>query len=114
MGTAIPRAGGTFAFVNRAFAAAAGAVTGLSILVSLIVALALMCCIIGEYLSRVGVDVGTLGPGWLGLAVPCSLCLINATGTRLSASRRREAGCTGSGENEILARRRISFGYEHL
>lgn len=84
LGTAIPNAGGIFAFVNRAFGAAAGTFTGLSILVAQITSLALMCYIIGEYLLRLGVGVGILKPESIGLIALCFLCLINATGTRLT------------------------------
>jgi APA family basic amino acid/polyamine antiporter len=84
LGAAIPRAGGTYAYVTRAFGNAAGTFTGLAILVGQMTSLALMTYIIGEFLVRLGVGGGTMDPAWLGLGALGLMCLVNLTGTRIA------------------------------
>ena len=84
LGAAVPRAGGTFAFVERAFGPKWGTFTGMCILTGMISSLAMFCFIVGEFLVRLGVGGGAYEPGTLGLISLTLFCLINAAGTRIS------------------------------
>lgn len=84
LGAAIPRAGGGFAFVNRAMGEKIGVFVGLALVIELVTVLAMLCFVVGEFLFRLGVGAGEIGPGTLGMAALALFALINTSGTRTS------------------------------
>lgn len=84
LGAAIPRAGGPIAFVERTFGKRGAAVAAFALLMMFVSSLAVIVFVLGEFLARLGVGRGALGPGALGIATLALFCLVNATGTRVS------------------------------
>lgn len=84
LGAAIPRAGGDFAFANRAMGEKMGVFVGLSLVISFVSTQAMLCFVVGEFLFRLGVGGGQVGPGMLGMASLVLFVAINASGTRAS------------------------------
>lgn len=84
MGAAIPRAGGDFAYAERAFGGRTGVFIGLTLVVSFISSQAMLCFVVGEFLFRLGVGGGAIGPGALGMSSLVLFVAINASGTRAS------------------------------
>ena len=84
LGAAIPRAGGDFAYVTRAFGERTGVFIGLTLVVSFVSSLAMLCFVVGEFLFRLGVGGRVAGPGMLGMASLALFVAINASGTKLS------------------------------
>lgn len=83
LGAAIPRAGGDFAYAHRALGERTGVFIGLSLVVAFVSSLAMLCFVVGEFLVRLGVGGGALGPGTLGMASLALFVAINASGTRI-------------------------------
>jgi len=84
MGAAIPRAGGPFAFVHRAFGGKVSVVAIFAMLIGNFAAMAYFCIVVGEFLVRLGVGGGEISPVWFGMGLLVLCALLNATGTRLS------------------------------
>lgn len=84
LGAAIPRAGGPFAFIHRAFGGHASLLTAFAMLISAYATIAYFCFVIGEFLVRLGIGQGEYSPLALGFGVLGIITLANATGTRLS------------------------------
>ena len=82
LGSAMPNAGGQVLWIQRAFGRVVGVAAAMAILVLYLSTTALLCFVVGEFLVRLGVGGGALGPGGLGFAVLLLFCLINAAGTR--------------------------------
>lgn len=86
LGAAIPRAGGEYAFIDRAFGTKASLLAALAILVSGFGTLAYLCFVVGEFLVRLGVGGGELSEVSLGLMTLAVATAINASGTKISGA----------------------------
>ena len=86
LGAAIPRAGGIYAIVARAFGEQAGVLTALVMLVLGVSTHAMLMFVLGEFLVRAGVGGGALSPGVLGLIAIIGMFALQATGTRLNGA----------------------------
>lgn len=86
LGAAIPRAGGPIAYAERAFGPTARAATGYAQVLTLISSLGVVAFVVGEFLVRLGVGGGSLGPVPLGLGVLLTAFVLNAAGTRASGA----------------------------
>lgn len=86
LAAAIPNAGGPIAYAERAFGRCAGIVMAMTVLVMYVSATAILCFVVGEFLVRLGVGQGRLGPGALGAAALVLFCVVNAAGTRVSGA----------------------------
>lgn len=84
LGAAIPRAGGPFAFVHRAYGGKVSILVIFAMLIGAYASMAYFCIVVGEFLVRLGVGNGQISPIWFGLGVLATCCLLNATGTRAS------------------------------
>lgn len=84
LGAAIPRAGGPFAFVHRAFGGKVSVVAMFAMLIGNFASMAYFCIVVGEFLVRLGVGGGEIAPMWFGMGLLVICALLNATGTRLS------------------------------
>ena len=84
LGAAVPRCGGPISFAGRAYGGAARVVTALTLVMMMISSQAVVVYVLGEFLVRLGVGGGAIGPGGLGIAAMVLFCLVNATGTRAS------------------------------
>jgi APA family basic amino acid/polyamine antiporter len=86
LASAIPRAGGPYAYAVRAFGEKAGVAIAFSVLIAFVTAEAQLCFVVGEFLYRLGVGGGRFAPGVLGLAALVLFCAVNAAGTRVSGA----------------------------
>jgi APA family basic amino acid/polyamine antiporter len=86
LGAAIPSAGGPIAFIERAFGRIGGVVAAQAMLVAYVLAQAVVVFVLGEFLARLGVGGGRIGPGGLGIATLGVFFLVNTTGTRASGA----------------------------
>jgi APA family basic amino acid/polyamine antiporter len=86
LGAAIPRAGGPMAFIQRAYGPRSAIVAAPALLVAYVLAQAVVVYVLGEFLARLGVGEGRIGPGGLGIATLAVFFLVNATGTRASGA----------------------------
>jgi APA family basic amino acid/polyamine antiporter len=86
LGAAIPSAGGPYAYTVRAFGQKAGVAVAYSTLMYFFTSVALTAFVLGEFLVRIGVGEGKLGPGVLAMASLALFCAINAAGTRVSGA----------------------------
>lgn len=84
LGAAIPRAGGHYAFVHRAFGGKISVLVAFSVLIGLFSAMAYLSFVVGEFLVRIGVGGGELSPATLALVALAIFAAINATGTKIS------------------------------
>ncbi len=84
LGAALPKAGGMYAFVTRAFGERTGAVVGIAVLIVMISSVAILAFVIGEFLVRLGVGGGKFGPGALGMMTLVLFFLMNLFGTKVS------------------------------
>lgn len=82
LGAAMPNAGGSVSWSQKAFGRVAGVATAMAMLVLYLSTTALLCFVVGEFLVRMGVGGGTIGAGSIGFAVLVLFCLVNAAGTR--------------------------------
>lgn len=112
LGAAIPRAGGTYAFVERAFGEKLGTFSGMCILVGIFTSLAMMCFIVGEFLVRLGVGGNALGAPELGLLSLLLFCLVNAAGTRISGASM--VGLSAAKAIVLLILAVALFGHERI
>jgi APA family basic amino acid/polyamine antiporter len=86
LGAAIPSAGGPYAYTARAFGEKAGVAVAYSTLMYFFTSVALTAFVLGEFLVRIGVGEGKVGPGVLAIASLVLFCAINAAGTRVSGA----------------------------
>ena len=86
LGSAIPKAGGPYAYAVHAFGEKAGVAIAFSLLIAFITAEAQICFVVGEFLFRLGVGEGRLSPGVLALGALVLFCAVNASGTRVSGA----------------------------
>jgi len=86
LGAAIPRAGGEYAFIDRAFGAKASVLAALAILVSGFGTLAYLCFVVGEFLVRLGVGGGEFSPTSMGMMTLAVATAINVSGTKISGA----------------------------
>lgn len=86
LGAAIPRAGGHFAFIHRAFGDRVALAAGFAVMFLSTTTIAMLSFVTGEFLVRLGVGGGALGPVEMGIAVTALFTLVNATGTRISGA----------------------------
>lgn len=84
LGASIPCAGGPMAFIERAFGRTGGVIAAFALLIMLVSSEAVIVFVLGEFLVRLGVGSGSVGPGALGIATLVVLAIVNATGTRAS------------------------------
>lgn len=82
LGTAIPRAGGPYEYVRRAFGPVAANVTGWACWLVMITGQAMLAVVVGEFLHRLGLFAQARA-NLLGLGVLALFWLVNWTGTRL-------------------------------
>lgn len=86
LGAAIPRAGGAIAFAERAFGPRARVVTAFTLVLLMVSSQAMLAFVTGEFLVRLGVGGGRLGPGGLAIAMLALFFAINSLGTRISGA----------------------------
>lgn len=86
LAAAIPRTGGPLAYVEVAFGRRAGIAMALMLLGIYTTTSAILCFVIGEYLIRLGVGGGNIGPGALGALCLILFSLANSIGTRSSGN----------------------------
>jgi len=84
LGTSIPRAGGQYDFVARAFGPTAGTVAGWVLVVDTCLSLALLATVVGEFVSRLLPDLFA-SPVPPSVAALAGLWLLAWTGTELSS-----------------------------
>ena len=84
LGAAIPRAGGHYAFIHRAFGGKVSSLAAFAVLIGLFSAMAYLSYVVGEFLVRLGVGGGEISPGILALGALALFAAINATGTVIS------------------------------
>jgi APA family basic amino acid/polyamine antiporter len=83
LGASIPRAGGPYAFVSRAFGPFAGSLVGLGDGLNSILGLSMFAVIFGEYLHRLGL-LTPIPVTVIGLALIASVTALNLTSTKTS------------------------------
>lgn len=86
LGAAIPSAGGGIDYAGRAFGPVVRVFAGWLLLVAWIAAFAMVTYVVGEFLVRLGVGGGAVGPGWLALGCLGLFFVLNALGTKIAGS----------------------------
>jgi APA family basic amino acid/polyamine antiporter len=86
LASAIPDAGGPYAYTARAFGEKVGVAIGYSMLIAFITSEAQVAFVVGEFLFRIGVGAGRFPPGVLAVATLALFCAVNAAGTRVGGS----------------------------
>ncbi|ALE17171.1 Amino acid permease [Altererythrobacter epoxidivorans] len=86
LGAAIPRAGGQFAFIHRALGDRMALAAAFATMFLQVTTIAMLGFVTGEFLVRLGVGGGRLGPVEMGLVVTVLFALLNASGTRSSGA----------------------------
>lgn len=84
LGAAIPRAGGHFTFIHRAFGDRVALAAGFAVMFLSTTVIAMLSFVTGEFLVRLGVGGGQFGAVELGIGVTLLFTLVNAAGTRIS------------------------------
>ena len=84
LGAAIPRSGGSYAFIHRAFGGRISLLAALALLIQNFATLAYLSFVVGEFLVRLGVGGGQISPGLFGVAAMALFALINASGTKIT------------------------------
>lgn len=84
LSAAIPRAGGPFAFIHRAYGGKVSVVAMFAMMIGNFASMAYFAIVVGEFLVRLGVGGGEVSPILFGMAVLLICALLNATGTRAS------------------------------
>lgn len=85
LAAALPSAGGPITYIERAFGRRAGITMALLIIVMFCSTTAMLCFVVGEYLVRLGLGGGELGPGLLGCLALILFNVVNSAGTRASS-----------------------------
>ncbi len=86
LGAAIPSAGGGIDYAGRAFGPVVRVFAAWLLLVAWIAALAMVTYVVGEFLVRLGVGGGAIGPGWQALGCLALFYVLNALGTKVAGS----------------------------
>jgi len=86
LGAAIPRAGGAYAFIYRAFGERVGVLAAFMLLLSYIGNTSLLAFVTGEFLTRLGIGGGVLSPTAMGIGLIILFTVVNALGTRTTGS----------------------------
>jgi APA family basic amino acid/polyamine antiporter len=86
LGAAIPRAGGAIAFAERAFGPRMRVVAAFTLVLLMVSSQAMLAFVTGEFLVRLGVGGGRLGPGEIALALLLLFFGANAMGTRATGA----------------------------
>lgn len=86
LGAAIPRAGGAYAFVYRAFGERVGVLAAFMLLLTFIGNISLLAFVTGEFLARLGIGGGNFSPTILGIGMIILFTFINALGTRTTGA----------------------------
>jgi APA family basic amino acid/polyamine antiporter len=86
LGAAIPRAGGAYAFVYRAFGERAGVLAALMLLLTYIGSVSVLAFVTGEFLIRLGIGDGAYSPTVMGIGLIVLFTAINALGTRTTGA----------------------------
>lgn len=82
LGAAIPRAGGAYAFVYRAYGEKFGVLAAFMLLLTYIGNVSLLAFVTGEFLARLGVGGGVYSPTVMGIGLILLFTVVNALGTR--------------------------------
>lgn len=82
LAAAMPRAGGAYTYIYRAYGARAGLLAAFTLLLTYLASIAMYCFIVGEYLVRLGVGGGEYSPVVLGLGVAVLFAILNSFGTK--------------------------------
>lgn len=85
LGTSVPCAGGPYDYARRAFGPTAAALTGWALLVAMVVTVANVGVVVGEFTVRLGI-VPTQSPTLPALVGLALFCALNWTGTRFSGN----------------------------
>ena len=88
LGATVPagRHRGNDPMINRRLLLGATTIAAPALLVAYVLAQAVVVYVLGEFLARLGVGGGRIGPGGLGIATLAVFFLVNATGTRASGA----------------------------
>ncbi len=82
LGAAIPRAGGAYAFIYRAYGEKMGVLAALTLLLTYIVTITMLAFVTGEFMVRLGIGGGAWSVVELSIAVICLFTILNSLGTR--------------------------------
>lgn len=85
LAAAIPCAGGGIAYAERAFGPRARVVVAFTLVLLMVSSQAMLAFVTGEFLVRLGVGAGRIGPGALATGLLVLIFGVNAIGTRLTA-----------------------------
>lgn len=86
LGAAIPSAGGGIDYAGRAFGPLVRVAAAWLLLVAWVSAFAMVTYVVGEFLVRLGVGGGIIGPAWLATGCLALFFALNALGTRVAGS----------------------------
>lgn len=86
LGAAIPRAGGAYAFIYRAFGERVGVLAAFMLLLTYIGNTSLLAFVTGEFLVRLGIGGGIYSPTIMGIGLIVIFTLVNAMGSRTSGA----------------------------
>ncbi len=86
LAAAIPRAGGAIAYAERAFGPRTRVITAFTLVLLMVSSQAMLAFVTGEFLVRLGVGGGRIGPGALAIALLALFFVVNALGTRISGA----------------------------
>ena len=82
LGAAIPRAGGVYAFIYRAFGERLAVLAAFTLLLTFIATISILALVTGEFMLRLGIGGGAWSEVELGVGVIALFALLNALGTR--------------------------------
>ncbi|MFN2098592.1 APC family permease [Altererythrobacter sp. MF3-039] len=82
LGAAIPRAGGAYAFIYRAFGEKLAVLAAFTLLLTYLVSISMLALVTGEFMVRLGMGGGGWSDVELGLGVILLFAILNALGTR--------------------------------
>jgi APA family basic amino acid/polyamine antiporter len=86
LGAAIPRAGGAYAFIFRAFGERIGVLAAFMLLLSFITNISFLAFVTGEFLTRLGMGGGIYSPTIMGIGLIILFTAVNALGTRTTGA----------------------------
>jgi APA family basic amino acid/polyamine antiporter len=86
LGAAIPRAGGAYAFIFRAFGERIGVLAAFMLLLSFITNISFLSFVTGEFLTRLGIGGGIYSPTIMGIGLIILFTAVNALGTRTTGA----------------------------
>ena len=86
LGAAIPRAGGAYAFIYRAYGERVGVLAAFMLLLTYIGNISLLAFVTGEFLTRLGIGGGIYSPAIMGIGLIILFTAVNALGTRTTGA----------------------------